>query len=115
TQEELAERIREVLPPEAELSVLTGEEYAQETSDDITQGLGFFTTLLLVFAFIALIVGAFIIFNTFSILVAQRSRELALMRAIGATRRQVMISVLVEAIIVGVVAAVVGVGAGILL
>ena len=115
TQEELAERIREVLPPEAELSVLTGEEYAQETSDDITQGLGFFTTLLLVFAFIALIVGAFIISNTFSILVAQRSRELALMRAIGATRRQVMVSVLVEAIIVGVIAAVVGVGAGILL
>jgi putative ABC transport system permease protein len=114
-QEELAERIREVLPPEAELDVLTGEAYAEETSDDLSQGFGFFTTLLLVFAYIALIVGAFIIFNTFSILVAQRSKELALMRAIGASRRQVMTSVLVEAVLVGLFAAVVGVGAGVLL
>jgi putative ABC transport system permease protein len=115
TQDELVERIRAALPADADLTVLTGQEYADEISDDVTQGLGFFTTLLLVFAFIALIVGAFIIFNTFSILVAQRSKELALMRAIGASRRQVMVSVLIEALIVGLVAAVVGVGAGVLL
>jgi putative ABC transport system permease protein len=115
SQEELAERIRAALPPGNELTVLTGAEYEDEISDDVTQGLGFFTTLLLVFAFIALIVGAFIIFNTFSILVAQRGKELALMRAIGASRRQVMVSVLIEAIVVGLVAAAIGIGFGILL
>jgi putative ABC transport system permease protein len=115
SQEELADRVRAAIPADAEITVLTGEAYTEEISDDVTQGLGFFTTLLLVFAFIALIVGAFIIFNTFSILVAQRGKELALLRAIGASRRQVMVSVLVEAVLVGLLAAVVGIGAGILL
>ena len=115
TEEELAERIREALPAGTDAVVFTGEEAAQEISDDIAQGLGFFTTLLLVFAFIALVVGAFIIFNTFSILVAQRSKELALMRAIGASRRQVLTSMLVEASIIGLFAAVIGIGVGIAL
>ncbi len=65
------------------------------------------------FAAIALFVGAFIIFNTFSIIVAQRSRELALLRALGASRRQVMTSVVSEALIVGIVASVIGILAGI--
>ena len=64
----------------------------------LQEGLGFFRTALLVFAAIALFVGAFIIFNTFSIIVAQRTRELALLRTLGASRRQVMTSVVVEAV-----------------
>ena len=65
------------------------------------------------FAVIALFVGSFIIYNTFSILVAQRAREMALLRAIGASRRQVLGSVLLEAVVVGLVASVVGLVAGI--
>ncbi len=112
-QEELVDRIGPVLPDGAE--VVTGEEAAQELADAISGGLGFFTTFLMIFAVIALAVGAFIIYNTFSILVAQRGRELALMRAIGASRGQILMSVLVEAAIIGLVAAALGIGAGILL
>ncbi len=75
--------------------------------------LGFFRTTLLVFAFIALFVGAFIIFNTFSIIVAQRTREMALLRAIGASRRQVLTSVVIEAFVTGLVASALGLLAGI--
>ncbi len=75
----------------------------------------FLTTFLLIFAGIALVVGAFLIVNTFSILVAQRSRELALLRALGASRRQVTRSVLLEAFVVGVVGSTLGLGLGLLL
>ncbi|MGY6501898.1 MAG: ABC transporter permease [Acidimicrobiales bacterium] len=115
SQDELVERIRAALPDDDQIEVSSGEELAQEFSDDFSAGLGFFTILLLVFAFVALIVGAFIIFNTFSILVAQRGKELALQRALGASKRQVLTSVLVEATLVGLVAAVIGLGAGVLL
>lgn len=115
SQEELADRIRAALPGDLPVEVATGEQMAQEFSDDFSAGIGFFTVLLLVFAFVALVVGAFIIFNTFSILVAQRGRELALQRALGATKRQVLTSVLVEAALIGVVAAILGLGAGVLL
>ena len=67
------------------------------------------------FAFVALIVGAFIIYNTFTIVIAQRLREMALLRAIGATQRQVLTSVLGEAVVVGLVASAIGVGVGVLL
>ncbi len=97
------------------VEVLTGEEITEETQDTIASQIGFFTTFLLVFAVVALIVGAFVIYNTFGILVAQRGRELALLRAIGASRRQVLSSVLIEAVVVGLVGAVVGLGLGILL
>ncbi|MGI8576058.1 MAG: FtsX-like permease family protein [Egibacteraceae bacterium] len=70
--------------------------------------LGFFTTGLLVFAGVSLFVGAFIIYTTFTIIVAQRTRELALLRAVGASRRQVLSSVLVEALTVGLVGSLVG-------
>src|SRR5205085_1915976 len=76
--------------------------------------LGFFNTFLLVFAGISLFVGAFMILNTFSILVAQRTRELGLLRALGASRGQVLASVTGEAAIVGLVASVAGIGLGIL-
>ena len=77
------------------------------------KGLSFFNTFLLIFAVVALLVGAFMIFNTFSITVAQRTRENGLLRALGASRRQVLASVLVEAFVVGVIASVVGLGLGI--
>ena len=86
---------------------------ADEASQILQEGLGFFRTALLVFAAVALFVGSFIIFNTFSIIVAQRTRELALLRALGASRRQVVVSVVVEAFVVGLVASVVGILAGI--
>ncbi len=95
------------------IEAITGEASTEEQQSDVQQSLSFFNTFLLVFAGIALFVGSFIIANTFSILVAQRTREHALLRAIGASRRQVLLSILVEAVIVGVVASAVGLVAGI--
>ena len=81
----------------------------------IQDGLGFFNTALLVFASVALFVGAFLIFNTFSITVAQRTREFGLLRALGASGRQVMASVVIEALIVGIVAGALGLASGLLI
>ena len=83
----LRARIAKTLP--STLEALTGQQLADKDSGDIKDALSFFSTFLLVFAVIAVFVGSFIIFNTFSMLVAQRSRELALLRALGASRRQV--------------------------
>ena len=109
--ETLRHRIAAVLPEQ--LEALTGTQSAAETANEIKGFFGFFQTFLLVFAGIALFVGAFLIFNTFSILVAQRSRELALLRALGASRRQVLVSVLVEAVLVGLVASLLGLALGV--
>ena len=76
------------------VEVVTGQTVANEQTNNINQALGFFSTALLVFAFISLFVGGFTIFNTFSIIVGQRTRELALLRIVGASRRQVFRSVL---------------------
>jgi putative ABC transport system permease protein len=111
--EELRDRIQNVLP--ANFQAKTGQEAAQKNSDDIKQALSFFNIALLVFAAIALFVGAFIIFNTFQILVTQRTRELALLRALGASPAQVRRSVIAEALIVGFLASVAGLAAGFLL
>jgi putative ABC transport system permease protein len=97
------------------IEIATGQAVADEQAATIQQALGFFNTALLVFATIALFVGAFVIFNTFSITVAQRTRDFALLRALGATGRQVMTSVLVEAALIGVIASAVGLGAGIVI
>ena len=91
---------------------VTGAAAAQENQADLDEALGFFTTGLLVFAGISLLVGAIIIANTFTIIVAQRTRELALLRAVGAGRRQVLVSILLEALAVGLVGSVVGVLVG---
>ncbi|MPZ69266.1 MAG: FtsX-like permease family protein [Actinobacteria bacterium] len=112
TQGELQDRIVAAIGTEYDVS--TGTQITNETTDQIQEGLGFFSIALLVFAAIALFVGSFIIANTFSIIVAQRTRELALLRAIGASRRQVMSSILIEATITGLVASAIGVGVGIL-
>ena len=109
--DELAARVGAVLPDAAE--AVTARQSSAESSAEVKRGLGFFTTALLVFAGISLFVGAFLIFNTFSMLVAQRARELALLRALGASRRQVTSSVLVEALAVGLLASLVGFGLGI--
>lgn len=96
------------------LVVRTGEQEATEQSDSIAEDLAFLNTALLAFGGIALFVGGFIIFNTFSITVAQRAREFASLRTLGASRGQVLRSVLVEALIIGLVASVVGLGLGVL-
>jgi putative ABC transport system permease protein len=113
SQEQLRDAVDEVLPQDVE--AVTGDQAADERADDLLEAIGFLTTFLLVFAAIALFVGAFIIVNTFSILVAQRSRELALYRALGASRRQVTWSVELEAFVVGVLGATIGLGLGVLL
>ena len=107
---ELQSRLTKVLPTSVE--VVTGTQVAAESASAVKSGLGFLTTFLLVFAGVALFVGAFLIFNTFSMLVAQRQRELALLRALGASRQQVTSSVLVEALVVGAIASAIGLGLG---
>ena len=91
----------------------TGEENAEQQTEDIEDDLGFLKTALLIFAWIALFVGAFTIFNTFSITVAQRTREFGMLRTLGASRRQVLTSVMLEALVIGVLGAGLGVLAGI--
>ena len=99
SQEELRDAVEPVLPDGIE--AVTGDAAADEAASDLLEAISFITTFLLIFAGIALVVGAFLIVNTFSILVAQRSRELALLRALGASRRQVTRSVLLEAFVLG--------------
>ena len=108
---ELVRRLQRALPDSVE--VKTGQQAANEASDSVERSLSFLNTLLLVFAGIAVFVGAFIIFNTFSITVAQRTREFALLRTIGASRGQVLRSVMLEALIVGVAASAIGLVVGI--
>ena len=81
--------------------MITGAKITKENQDAIQKQLSFFNIALLIFALIALIVGAVIIYNTFSIVVAQRTREMAILRAIGASRGQVMRQVLGESVVVG--------------
>ncbi len=95
------------------LEVVTGETLQDETQEQFDEFIGIFQTVLLVFAFIILIVSAFVIFNVFSILIGQRIRELGLLRAIGATGRQVTTALIGEAFLVGVFAMVVGTTLGI--
>lgn len=105
--------VAELLPEG--LQATTGEEMAAELEEQLGVGLAFVNTFLLVFAAIALLVASLLILNTFSILVSQRSRELALLRALGARRNQVRNSVLFEAAVIGLVGATLGILAGWLL
>ena len=108
--QELVSEIRPLLPPEAK--VQTGQNEAQEQKDEISEFTKFIEYFLLAFAAIALFVGAFVIFNTLSITVAQRTREFATLRTIGASRRQVLGSVVLEALTIGTIASVIGLFAG---
>jgi putative ABC transport system permease protein len=113
SQEDLRAAVAAKLPKG--LEAVTGDAAAAEAQDQIGQVTNFIGIFLLVFAGIAVVVGSFLIMNTFSILVAQRSRELALLRALGARRRQVSRSVLFEAFVIALFGSTVGVGVGFLL
>jgi putative ABC transport system permease protein len=110
SQNQLQQDVGFDLPPD--LTTETGDQAASELSQQLDESLGFLNTFLLVFGLVSLFVSAFLIYNTFSILVAQRTRELALTRAIGATKSQVRTSVLIEALIVAVIATTAGLALG---
>src|SRR4051794_6937514 len=109
-QAALRDRVAAVLPADAE--AVTGATVIDESKKAIRDALGFINVFLLVFALVSVFVGAFIIYNTFSMLVAQRTRELAMLRAVGAERRQVVGSVLGEAAIVGLLGGIAGILVG---
>ena len=106
SQDELARSLRTIVPASAE--VKTAAEQATEDKQSISSFISFIRGFLLGFGGIALFVGAFVIFNTLSITVAQRTRELATLRTLGATRRQVLRSVILESAAIGAVASVLG-------
>ena len=109
--QELSGRIRRVLPPR--VIVETGQQAAARQSQDVKDDLSFFRVILLVFGGVALLVGSFLIFNTFSITVAQRIRELGMLRTLGATRGQILRGMLLEATLIGALGSLIGVVAGI--
>src|SRR6266536_4003646 len=111
SQDALVNRIQRALP--ADVQAITGAKLTNENTSDINKEfLDLFTTFLVVFAGVALLVATFSIYNTFSIIVAQRTRESALLRAIGAGRGQILTSVVAEALLVGIVASAVGLFGG---
>jgi putative ABC transport system permease protein len=113
TPAQLSHRLASVLPHD--VAARTGAQQVAKSVSDFANGIGFIKTFLLVFAYIALFVGGFIILNTFSVTVAQRTRETGLLRAMGASRRQVLWSVMLESALVGLAGAIAGVGLGLAL
>jgi putative ABC transport system permease protein len=111
SEETLKERVQEAVA-DPTLLVETAKENAERNSDQIRDDLGFLRIALFVFAFVALFVGAFLIFNTFSITVAQRIKEFGMLRTLGAGRGQILTSVIVEALAIGIVGALVGLAGG---
>jgi putative ABC transport system permease protein len=111
--DELSELVQAELPDGFE--AITGQAVVDEGQDQVDSFINVFRTALLAFAGVALFVSAFYINNTFSIVLGQRIRELALLRGVGASQGQVTASVLIEALVVGVVASAVGIGAGMLI
>ena len=110
---DLVARVEAATPKDFE--AVSGQAAADATASSVNKALSFINTFLLVFAAIALLVASFLIVNTFSIIVAQRGRELALFRAIGASRRQITRTVLFEAAVTGFVGSTLGLGLGWLL
>jgi putative ABC transport system permease protein len=98
-----------------DFAVRTGKEQAEKQAQDLSDALGFIRTALLVFAGVALLVGSFLIFNTFTVTVAQRTREFALFRTLGASRRQVLRSVMAESFVIGLGASILGILAGLVI
>jgi putative ABC transport system permease protein len=113
TEDELVDAIASVLP--AGTTVQSASVEAEEAEDEIGQFTSIIRYFLLTFAGIALFVGAFVIFNTFSITVAQRTREFATLRTIGASRRQVLVAVVLESLVIGILASLIGLALGLLL
>ena len=108
TDEELATDIDAIFEPSQKIETLTGAEITKETQDDIGEALSFFSIFLTFFSFIALGVGSFVIYNVFSISAAQRQKENALLRALGANRSQITRSMLIESVVVGLVGSLLG-------
>ncbi|HKA84655.1 MAG TPA: FtsX-like permease family protein [Acidimicrobiales bacterium] len=110
SQTEVARSVRNELRSTGDtgLQVLTGRQITEESQSDLKDQLSFITYFLLAFAIVSVLVGIFVIYNAFSIIVAQRGREMALVRAVGASRRQVRRSVFVEALAIGVGGSIIG-------
>ena len=106
SDQQLATELRGALP--ANTQVRTAADQAKDDASDTNQFISFLRTFLLSFGGIALFVGAFVIANSLSITIAQRTRELATLRTVGASRRQVLRSILIESVVVGVLASIVG-------
>jgi len=106
SDEELVQELQPILPANTE--VQTAAEQARSDAEDTDEFISFLQTFLLVFAGVALFVGSFVIANSLSITIAQRTREFATLRTIGASRRQVLSSIIVESLVVGVIASVIG-------
>ena len=113
TQQELTATLNRTLP--SQYQAITGEAFIAESEAAISKIISLFTQPILAFGFISVFVGIFVIYNTFSIVVAQRTRELALLRAVGAGRGQILASVMLEAVLVGLAASALGVLSGWLL
>ena len=111
SEDEIAARIAAAIPEDTE--ALTGTEITEETQADLQEMLSFVDTFLLAFAAIGLVVACFTIYNTFQIVVTQRRREMAMLRAVGATRHQVLSAQLLEAVFLGVLASLVGLAVGV--
>jgi putative ABC transport system permease protein len=113
SEDDVVAAIAPALPTRAEVVSATAE--AEEQADEVSQFTSIFRYFLLTFGVIALFVGTFVIFNTFSITVAQRTREFATLRTIGASRRQILGSVILESLVIGLLASLVGLGLGVVL
>ncbi len=110
---ELAKRIQAAMPASAKTETLTGAQITKENQDAVEKGLGFFKIFLSVFSLIAMGVACFVIYNVFSITAAQRQRENALLRAVGAQRGQVTRAMLLESVAVGVIGSLLGLICGV--
>ena len=110
---ELADQIQAALPADSQTETLTGAEITEENQSAIEEGLSFFTIFLTAFSFIAMGVACFVIYNVFSITAAQRQRENALLRAVGAHRGQITRAMLLESVVVGIVGSLLGLVAGV--
>lgn len=112
TPDALVAKLRDALDPEI-AETLTSAEITEQTQTEIETSLSFLTIFLAIFSFIALGVGMFVIYNVFSITAAQRQRENALLRALGASRRQITWSMLIEALFVGLTGSLIGLIGGV--
>lgn len=111
SEDELVQRINAAIADPA-VETITGSQITEETQSDIEEGLSFISIFLTVFAFIALFVATFVIYNLFSISVAQRRQENALLRAVGASRRQVSTTLLLESLAIGLIGSLLGIVVG---